>query len=225
VFDKYPADTSWEIEALADGFIMAKSPLFDEALKDYESRVCLPDGNYAFSMMDVYSDGMCCNWGEGTYEILSDRGYVIATGGEYGERETTKFTMPFDKDMPFNPDWTARPTPPPTSEPTKKPKQPKPTPKPTAKEGNNASPPVQKPTPPPQNVEEEPSCYMLDVLVNLDNYPPDTTWEIRNQGSDEAFYNSIPYEQSMADSPETQSVCLPKGTYDFIIYDVYGDGM
>ena len=72
---------------------------------------------------------------------------------------------------------------------------------------------------------EQPDCFTLDVTVVLDQYPSDTTWEIIPRGSGVPIYKSIPYDASLASQSNTQSVCLPEGTYDFIIYDVYGDGM
>ena len=68
-------------------------------------------------------------------------------------------------------------------------------------------------------------CYNIDVTVILDQYPSDTTLEITPQGSDIPLYNSIPYDDSLTSQPSTQSICLPEGSYDFVIYDVYGDGM
>ena len=57
IFDDNSAETSWEITA-ADGLSAAKSPVFDELMQDISSPVCLPDGNYAFTIADVAGDGM-----------------------------------------------------------------------------------------------------------------------------------------------------------------------
>lgn len=56
-FDNYPQDTSWKIQA-EDGFLVSQSPGYDAALRDTSQQVCLPGGNYAFTIMDVYGDGM-----------------------------------------------------------------------------------------------------------------------------------------------------------------------
>ena len=45
------------------------------------------------------------------------------------------------------------------------------------------------------------------------------------QGQSAAVTTSAAYDASQANSAaEVQSVCLEAGAYDFIIYDVYGDG-
>jgi hypothetical protein len=215
-FDTYPADTSWVIEDVFSGSVVERSPAFDANAESDSTRVCLPDGTYAFIISDVYQDGMCCQWGDGSYEVTSEDGDVIASGGEFGASERTEFEMPFDPQgpIPATPSPTARPTPSPTQ--AAVPVTPEPTPSPT---------PNPTPSPTPNPVEEEGDCYTLDVTVNLDQYAPDTTWEIIPQGESLAIYNSIPYDASLAFTEDTQSVCLPEGTYDFTIYDVYGDGM
>lgn len=227
VFDNYPQDTSWKIEA-DDGSVVSESPAYPMSLKDTTQEVCLPEGNYAFTIMDVYGDGMCCNWGNGSYKLTSAENFVIAEGGEYGAEETTQFTMPFDPNpgQPTPPTPVTPPTPgtpPPTPKPTPQPVvpvTPPPTPKPTP---NPTLPPSPPPTAPP--VPPAPSTHKLDVTVVLDQYPVDTTWEIIPAGQTEPFYESIPYVASQALTPDTQSVDLPTGTYDFIIYDVYEDGI
>lgn len=67
-------------------------------------------------------------------------------------------------------------------------------------------------------------CFQLDVIVTLDEHPSDTRWEIIPQGestatavaSSPAYVDSLAFTQA-----DTQTVCLPEGTYDFTIYDDY----
>lgn len=182
----------------------------------------------------LFAHVRCCNWGEGSYAVTSTDDLVIANGSEFGAQERSAFLMPYDPNniyvetatptVPQTPPPTpkptlapsVKPTPAPTpnpitSTPTPKPVTPSPTPNPTV-------PPVATPT-------DDCTGHTLDVTVVLDQYPTDTTWEIIPQGSGVPFYSSIPYDANLAFQPSTQSVCLPEGTYDFIIYDVYGDGM
>ena len=90
-----------------------------------------------------------------------------------------------------------------------------------------SNPPTPQPTPAP--VATPSDCdggHTLDISVTLDQYPQDTRWEIIPQGESAAIATSPPYDETLQFSPaDTFSVCLPDGTYDFIIYDVYGDGM
>ena len=55
---------------------------------------CLDGGVlYEFTINDIYSDGMCCTYGEGSYSIVVD-GEVIATGGDFGASATERFCAP-----------------------------------------------------------------------------------------------------------------------------------
>ena len=68
--------------------------------------------------------------------------------------------------------------------------------------------------------------------ITLDQYPADTRWEIvpAQEGESSvvtsAIVTSPPYDDSLQyKAADIVSTCLPEGMYDFIIYDVYGDGM
>ena len=43
---------------------------------------------------DVYQDGMCCAWGEGSYSVTTIDEEVIGEGAEFGPSESTAFTLP-----------------------------------------------------------------------------------------------------------------------------------
>ncbi len=48
---------------------------------------------YEFNIVDQYSDGMCCTYGDGSYSIVLD-GDTIATGGDFGAGATERFCAP-----------------------------------------------------------------------------------------------------------------------------------
>jgi len=65
---------------------------------DYENNLltkvdlCLPDGAYTFEIVDGYSDGICCDSGQGYYKLESN-GAVVIEGGNFGHTETKPFTI------------------------------------------------------------------------------------------------------------------------------------
>ena len=64
---------------------------------DYE----VPAGEYRFVINDAYSDGICCGYGNGEYNLyLNDE--LIATGGQFGSSETVEFTI-LDDWLTMNP--------------------------------------------------------------------------------------------------------------------------
>ena len=50
--------------------------------------------------------------------------------------------------------------------------------------------------------------------------------EEMEEGTIDLIVTSPPYDDSLQyKAADIVSTCLPEGMYDFIIYDVYGDGM
>jgi hypothetical protein len=75
------------------------------------------------------------------------------------------------------------------------------------------------PPPPPSG-----PCVPTLVNINLDQYPEETSWDIKDSLGNILFaggpYNNVPdYE------PQFKFACLPPGELTFTIYDLYGDGV
>jgi V8-like Glu-specific endopeptidase len=65
----------------------------------------------------------------------------------------------------------------------------------------------------------------LNIEIELDNYPDETSWELTNaQGAVVASSNGTYANQDGGDIISV-SVCLAEGCYDFTIFDEYGDGL
>ena len=90
-FDTYPQDTSWDVSQ-GDNIVASSPPYADNLAEDTET-LCLSPGNYVFTVYDVYQDGMCCQWGEGSYRVTSNQ-KIIKEGGEFGVSESTEFSLP-----------------------------------------------------------------------------------------------------------------------------------
>jgi len=68
-----------------------------------------------------------------------------------------------------------------------------------------------------------PSCDNdLTLTINLDNYPGETSWDVRD-GSGNVVASGSGY--SGAGSTVVENFCVPDGCFDFTIYDSYGDGI
>jgi len=73
-----------------------------------------------------------------------------------------------------------------------------------------------------------PECPPCDnditLTIVLDNYPEETSWDVRDSGG--AVYASGGTYGSQPDgSTVVENFCVPDGCYDFTIYDSYGDGI
>jgi hypothetical protein len=53
----------------------------------------VPDNCYEFEIFDTFGDGICCEFGEGFYNLSSDSGDVIFDGGEFGGSEITEISI------------------------------------------------------------------------------------------------------------------------------------
>ena len=64
---------------------------------------------------------------------------------------------------------------------------------------------------------------LIQITILLDNFPEETTWDIRNEGT--LVASGGPYGDFPDRATVTEEVCLPNGCFDFNIYDSYGDGI
>ncbi|MCI4649560.1 T9SS type A sorting domain-containing protein, partial [Phaeodactylibacter sp.] len=91
-FDDFAAETSWQLTDL-DGTLIDSDGGFSSA-DDFTTNVedfCLDPGCYEFTIFDSFGDGICCDYGEGSYSLTDSDGNVIGSGGAFGGSETTFF--------------------------------------------------------------------------------------------------------------------------------------
>ncbi|MTI21304.1 hypothetical protein E1176_09765, partial [Fulvivirga sp. RKSG066] len=92
VLDNYPEETSWEIKqgssVLVSGGTYGSSPDGSTVIENFT----LAKGCYDFVIYDAYGDGICCSYGNGSYQLTAD-GSTVASGGSFGASETTNFCL------------------------------------------------------------------------------------------------------------------------------------
>ncbi len=87
--DDYPYETSFEIKDACTGAVLFSSgPLFD-ANTTYTLDFCAM-GNFEFVIYDSFGDGICCDWGLGSYSVTFD-GVLVGSGGMFGSSESVFF--------------------------------------------------------------------------------------------------------------------------------------
>lgn len=67
-------------------------------------------------------------------------------------------------------------------------------------------------------------CTDAIVLINLDQYPSETSWEIADTNGT-VLFSGGPYTGQPFYSPQATTLCLPHGVLEFTIFDLYGDGL
>lgn len=88
--DDYASETSWQVTNSQFAVVASGSGYANTTT--YTEELCLPDGDYVFTIIDAYGDGICCEWGSGQYS-LEIAGIVLVTGGDFNSEESTSFTF------------------------------------------------------------------------------------------------------------------------------------
>ena len=91
IFDAYSSETSWDIKDATNTIVESGS--YGSGETSAEGKFCLDSGDYTFTIYDVYADGICCTYGNGSYSLTNGAGVTYASGGEFGASETTPFTL------------------------------------------------------------------------------------------------------------------------------------
>ncbi|MEW7277131.1 reprolysin-like metallopeptidase [Aquimarina sp. 2201CG1-2-11] len=91
--DNYPQETSWSITD-SNNQVVASGGTYDNQPNGatVNATACLEDGTYTFVINDGFGDGICCQYGNGSYSLTSE-GSTIASGGSFGNSESTTFTI------------------------------------------------------------------------------------------------------------------------------------
>ncbi len=89
-FDEYPEETSWTITTLG-GDVVYSGDGYTEELGTFSETYCLGAGPcYIFTIFDSWGDGMCCEFGDGSYTLIDGNGTIVAFGGQFGGEEATE---------------------------------------------------------------------------------------------------------------------------------------
>ena len=87
--DDYPQEISW---TLSEGSTVIASGAATGTTICVDPEVCL-----TFKIMDSSGDGICCQYGTGSYTVTLD-GAVVASGGNYAAEQTSLFNCPPGQD-------------------------------------------------------------------------------------------------------------------------------
>jgi chitodextrinase len=93
-FDNYPEETSWAITDGSGSIVASGGTYGSEA--DGSTKVetaCLTDGCYTFTINDAYGDGICCTYGNGSYNLRDASNTLLASGGTFTSSQATGFCV------------------------------------------------------------------------------------------------------------------------------------
>ncbi|MEP5254281.1 MAG: T9SS type A sorting domain-containing protein [Winogradskyella arenosi] len=93
--DNYGYETSWELVNSA-GTVVSSGPASEYSDNTtYQETLTITEFNdcYTFIIYDVYSDGICCDYGSGSYSLSDENGNVIVSGASFSASEETTFNV------------------------------------------------------------------------------------------------------------------------------------
>lgn len=121
VTDRYPSETSWTLRNKCTNAIQAQNSDFIEPMTEYGTgQMCVPKGEYEFTINDAYGDGICCGWGDGSFAITYN-GTPVSLGQSdfsFKSSRTLKFGEVCSQNDVFD---LATPTASPSKSPTRQP--------------------------------------------------------------------------------------------------------
>lgn len=88
--DEYGEETTWTLTN-SSGMIVASGGPY-ESEQTFNQTISVENNEcYEFIIIDDFADGMCCEFGEGSYSVTTSNGQVIANGGNFEDSERTTF--------------------------------------------------------------------------------------------------------------------------------------
>jgi hypothetical protein len=93
--DNYGAETTWQVSQNGGGIVASGGPYVDGTVAHIVQDICVQSGQcYTFTINDAASDGICCQYGIGSYSIGNSDGYSIYTGAQFNALEQVNFCIP-----------------------------------------------------------------------------------------------------------------------------------
>lgn len=95
VLDNYGSETTWEVRNGSNQVVASGGPYSNgQNGTIVTSNFCLADGCFDFIIYDSYGDGICCGYGQGSYQLVNDlTSTALASGGSFNSSQTTNFCV------------------------------------------------------------------------------------------------------------------------------------
>ena len=88
--DNNAHETSWTLVHTITDQTVEMSPVYSKPATSYLNQYCVDEVEYKFTIYDSGNDGLCCEHGNGSYEVIYGS-EVVATGAEFESSESATF--------------------------------------------------------------------------------------------------------------------------------------
>lgn len=86
--DRFPQETSFTLEGPGNNLLYDEKTFDKNTQYNYDR--CFPVGCYVFTIKDSHGDGICCRYGQGNFEVLSDD-EIVLEGSRFGRTASKRF--------------------------------------------------------------------------------------------------------------------------------------
>jgi len=94
VLDEYGSETSWELLDEDFDTVAIGGPYADGQAGVIKTKnLCLPAGCYTLFIDDVYGDGICCDYGDGSIKIKNGNQTIAQSDGYFGYYDEIEFCV------------------------------------------------------------------------------------------------------------------------------------
>lgn len=105
--DNFGMETTWVLETETAQVVASGGPYPKKrAGRTVIDTLCLPDGCYNLRFLDDDGDGICCAFGNGSYQLVDSLNNVLALGGNFDSLQVRDFCVPFDDTVDNDADCT-----------------------------------------------------------------------------------------------------------------------
>ncbi|MEO0734467.1 MAG: M12 family metallo-peptidase, partial [Bacteroidota bacterium] len=95
VLDDFGMETTWRLRSEGGALVASGGPYPKKQKgRRVSDTVCVVDGCYIFEIRDSDYDGICCEYGNGSYELRDSSGNVLGGGGGFDTLDIVDFCLP-----------------------------------------------------------------------------------------------------------------------------------
>ena len=93
--DQYGSETTWELINGNNQVVESGGPYSNNQSGTKKTKTfCIPDGCYTLYVDDSYGDGICCDYGDGSFELLDNTGARVGySNGQFGNFDYIDFCV------------------------------------------------------------------------------------------------------------------------------------
>lgn len=93
--DNYGSETTWQLATNTGTVVSSGGPYSDFAGGQVETEtLCVPEGCYELTVSDEYGDGICCQYGNGSFQVTDPWGTVLVNNnGQFTDSVVEEFCV------------------------------------------------------------------------------------------------------------------------------------